>query len=170
MWLKSATLALFVTFSGLSAAAQTPPPAVGTAYWTTPTRSVSLARGASQTWSWAPPPGPYFAVARINYRIRAVGTANSDGRVQCRLLPDGGGASDSASAFVSTDQATATGVFGDESDDSAFTLSSAMWVTARFSITCTNTSVSTSAAAVMVDSVQVNLVRTAGVTSLAPAP
>lgn len=169
MRLISAAFGLMLAVAGFGAAAQTPP-AVGAAYWTTPTSSVSLARGASQTWSWAPPPGPYFVVARINYRIRAVGAVNSDGRLQCRLRPDGGGAGDSASAFVSTDQATATGVFGDESDDSTFTLSSALWVTANFSITCTNTSISTSAAAVMVDSVQANIVRTAGVSNLPTAP
>lgn len=170
MWRRATVLGLTLALASLSAAAQTPPPATGAAYWTTPTRGVSLARGASQTWSWAPPPGPYFAVARINYRIRAVGAVNSDSRLQCRLRPDGGGVTDTASAFVSTDQATATGAFSDESDDSSFTLSSAMWVTANFSVTCSNISVSTSAAAVMVDSVQVNLVRVASVANLPTAP
>jgi hypothetical protein len=139
-----------------------------------------LPRGAEKTWEWTASGGAYMAFVRVNFRLSSP-NRNADGayikgdaRLECRL---GGGGSrggyDLASAYVGSDQATATTspAFGSGSDNEAFTLIAAVdpafgEALTRVRLVCRNPTISETAQPVMIDHISVNLLPVASINAL----
>jgi hypothetical protein len=136
--------------------------------------NVSLARGASQSWTWDVPRGSYLASARISYslyaRAGALGQA-TDGRIYCHLFGDGSiGTYDEFTADVQPKQIVASTNFSDASRSDTATIE-APWANLyndlHVTLECTNNAVMAGAAPAVITRAFVVITPVPSITTLA---